>query len=359
MRLEKALAMLAQRPASRPASLRGAAAAFALLFLSPRLARADPWFDGGHDALEDAFVDGDIDEEDVAATTYGVGAHLASADFHGQTWLGLIGFSKQLVSGRNEIGAMVVVGLALDRIAAGRVHALADPPRAIGPPSPSTSGPPAPPAGRPPDPGAEGVSPRLARECVAAALRTAGLGVDDSKLDALVSRARSSAWLPETRMRAMRLWHDASRVTTTAASDTPSFYDAMGANLLLELRLTWRFDRLLYAGDEPSVERMRLERQDARARAATRVLDVLFAWQRALVAIDESAPASRERIEARIRATEAAATLDVLTGGWFAARSPPAAAPGADDDEGSASARAGPTKTSQAGGADTPSPAAR
>jgi hypothetical protein len=157
---------------------------------------------------------------------------------------------------------------------------------------------------------------------VAAALRAAGLGVDDAPLDDLVSRARPSAWLPETRMRAMRLWHDASRVTTTAASEEPNYYDSVGANLLFELRLTWRLDRLLYAGDEPSIERVRLERQEARGRVAVHVLDVLFAWSRALLAIDRTAPASRERAEARLRVAEAAATLDVLTGGWFTGRSP-------------------------------------
>jgi hypothetical protein len=161
------------------------------------------------------------------------------------------------------------------------------------------------------------VSPALARQCVAASLRAAGLGVDDARLDALVDRARSSAWLPETRMRAMRLWTDADHTTTLATTDTANFYDAVGANLVLELRLTWRFDRLIYAGDEPTLERVRLERQDARARLAQHTLEILFAWEKARV--DESAAivGSRDELDARLHVAEAQATLDVLTGGWF------------------------------------------
>jgi len=131
----------------------------------------------------------------------------------------------------------------------------------------------------------------------------------------------------------MRLWADADHVTTAPTTDTASFYDSVGANLVLELRLTWRFDRLLYAGDEPSIERVRLERQDARARVATHVLEVLFAWQRARFAEADAPPGSRELQEARLRAAEAEATLDVLTGGWFTQRTaPPEKSPRADPD---------------------------
>jgi hypothetical protein len=174
----------------------------------------------------------------------------------------------------------------------------------------------------------------LARDCVAAALRASGLGVDDARIDALVSRARESAWLPETRMRAMRLWDDAAHTTTLASTDTANFYDAVGANLVLELRLTWRLDRLLFAGDEPTLERVRLERQDARSRLATRTLEALFAWHRALVQGEEALAGSRDAAESRLRAAEAQATLDVLTAGWFTSREAPRSGrePGPDNE---------------------------
>ena len=193
--------------------------------------------------------------------------------------MSLVGFERQLLSGRRDVGGMVVVGLALDRIAAGSVHRHRRP-------AASPRLPPA--ASRLPRGGARRsrrlAAPQLARKCVAAAWRTAGLGADDARIDALISRSRASALLPETRLRAMRLWDDASHATTLATTDDTSYYDAIGANLVLEVRLTWRLDRLLYAGDEPTLERVRLERQDARARVAARTLEALFAWQRATVA---------------------------------------------------------------------------
>jgi hypothetical protein len=144
--------------------------------------------------------------------------------------------------------------------------------------------------------------------------------MDDSRLDALVARARTSAWLPEARMRAMRLMTDAARAATLATTDGTNYYETVGAHLVLELRLTWRLDRLLYAGDEPTLERTRLERQDARSRLAGRTLDALFAWQRAVVDVEDALVGSREEGQAWLRASEAQATLDVLTDGWFSKR---------------------------------------
>jgi hypothetical protein len=157
----------------------------------------------------------------------------------------------------------------------------------------------------------------LAHACVAAAWRTSGLGTDDARIESIVSRSRTSALLPETRVRAMRLWTDAAHTTTLASQDATTLYDAIGANLVLELRLTWRLDRLVYAGDEPTLERVRLEREEARSRMATRTLEALFAWQRAGVEVSEALAGTHEELAAGLRLAEAAATLDVLTGGWF------------------------------------------
>jgi hypothetical protein len=164
---------------------------------------------------------------------------------------------------------------------------------------------------------------------VEAAWRSASLAPDDARLDAIVSRARWSAVLPETRLRAIR--YDDQRLSTDASADTSRLRDSTGANLGLEARLTWRLDRLLYADDEPAFERMRLERHDARARIAGRVLEALFHWQRAWLEVRAAQAASREareppnrpsrdEAEASLRVAEAEATLDVLTGGWFSSR---------------------------------------
>jgi hypothetical protein len=310
--------------------------AILLLLLAPSPARADPLFGSGEDALEDAFVDGDLDEEDHVAMR--LGGHMGASDVHGQSWVSIVGFTRELLSGRNDVGGFLVVGLALDRIATGPVHRLADPPRRLRTPPLAPVLPPVAPAAAPPAPATQApappakvvelVPPAFARDCVSAALQTSGLGVDDARIDALVSRARASAWLPETRMRAMRLWDSANNATTLATTDTANFYDAVGANLVLELRLTWRLDRLLYAGDEGTLERVRLERLDARTRLATRTLEVLFTWERATLEARQATSGSPEEQSARLRASEAQATLDVMTAGWFSARtlSPGAAA---------------------------------
>jgi hypothetical protein len=297
-----------------PSRVLGVAAA-CLLSTFPSTSLADPLFGWGQNALEDAYDERDFDEEDLVGAR--LGSFATGLDLHGQSWVSLVGLAKWLRSGRNDYGGMVVVGLAFDRIAAGGTRSVADPARLPVPaqlpvePSPARK------------PEAEPVPPKLARTCVAAALRASGLGVDDARLDALMTRARESAWFPEARVRAMRLWTDAAHVTTLATTDTPNFYDAVGANLVLELRLTWRLDRLLYSGEESAMERVRLERQDARTRLATHVLEVLFAWQRAVIEETEALSGTREEAEARLRVAETEATLDVLTAGWFSHRNDP------------------------------------
>jgi hypothetical protein len=294
---------------------------FLVLLLSPSAARAES-ARGADDRVDDLFADGDLDPEDLAVIHL-AGAS-AAADVHGQSWVSIAGFTRQLLDGRSDGGAMVVVAFALDRIALGPVHQLAD--SSSPAPSPSPSSPSSPPPAPPAQPRVL-VSPALSRACVAAALRASGLGVDDARIDALVARSRESAWLPETRMRAMRLLVDAAHATTLATTDGTSYYEAVGANLVLELRLTWRLDRLLYAGDEPTLERTRLERQEARARLATRTLEVLFTWQRAVVDARSAPVGSREERDAWLRASEAEATLDVLTNGWFSDAQRQASAP--------------------------------
>jgi hypothetical protein len=173
------------------------------------------------------------------------------------------------------------------------------------------------------------VTPRFARQCVGAAWRASGIGADDARIDAVVSRARWSALLPETRLRAIR--YDDARLSASSTTDTTRLYDSTGANIGFEARVTWHFDRLLFADDEPSFERMRLERHDARARIAGRVLEALFQWQRATLearALPAQLRGTREDVESAIKVSEAEAVLDVLTNGWFTAtRSAPPPAP--------------------------------
>ena len=86
---------------------------------------------------------------------------------------------------------------------------------------------------------------------------------------------------------------DAARDQTQALS--PTEYDpgrvtaSGGASFWLEARATWRLDRLVFADDEVALERVRDERAAARQKLVDRVLDLLFAWQRALAVRDDPA----------------------------------------------------------------------
>jgi hypothetical protein len=164
------------------------------------------------------------------------------------------------------------------------------------------------------------VPPALARGCVAAALRASGLADGDAPIEALAARARASAWLPETRMRATTLLDDASHATTLASTDGTNYYQAVGSDLVLELSLTWRLDRVAFAGDEVALERVRMLRQRARSRVAARALEVLFAWRRASLEQMDAPKGTREELDAWLRASEEEAKLDVLTDGWFSRR---------------------------------------
>jgi hypothetical protein len=181
-----------------------------------------------------------------------------------------------------------------------------------------------------------GVSARLARACVGAAWRAQGLDVDEGRLDAIVTRARMSALLPEARLRAVRF--EDARLSLDTSTDTSRWRDSAGANIGFEARLTWRFDRLVYADDEPSLERIRIEHRDARTRIAGKVIDALVHWQRAVLDWRTLSPTqlgTRDEAEVSIRVVEAEAVLDVLTAGWFSVHRPRVRAPaGAPRDGG-------------------------
>jgi hypothetical protein len=142
----------------------------------------------------------------------------------------------------------------------------------------------------------------------------------------MIARARSSAALPEARFRAMRVFLLDGSEPSIVPIDVSS-YATTAATLLLEGRLTWRLDRLLFAEEEPSLERLRIDREEARGKVAGKVLDALFQWQRAWLALYALKPGTREATDATMRLVEAEAGLDVLTGGWFGTWAAEARAP--------------------------------
>lgn len=144
-------------------------------------------------------------------------------------------------------------------------------------------------------------------EVLAAAYASAGL-----------DRHPGRGWIRRTRLAGLIPW-----VTVRAARDT-SWQDAqseVGHGEVLEVRATWRLDRLLFDGRELQVATIEAARRRERQRLATRVIHCYFTWRRAAAS---AGGGSGERRVAR--AAEAIAELDALTDGWFSdelRRSPP------------------------------------
>jgi len=131
---------------------------------------------------------------------------------------------------------------------------------------------------------------------IAAAYAAAGL--DRDPRDSWLRRARLTGLVPWVTVRTTRdtSWQDDS-------SD-------VGHSTSLELRATWRLDRLLFDGRELQVAAVESARHRERRRLASRAIRAYFAWRRAArIATDD------ERVATRV--AETVAELDALTDGWF------------------------------------------
>lgn len=144
-------------------------------------------------------------------------------------------------------------------------------------------------------PGATAPGPTVAA-VLAAAYRTAGLAHDPS-----------GGWILRARVAGLIPW-----VTVRGARDT-TWDDAqpeVGHSQTVEVRATWRLDRLLFDGRELHVAGIEAQRHRERRRLASRVIRAYFAWRRAVAAA--SAPGT-----GALRIEETVADLDALTDGWF------------------------------------------
>ena len=160
------------------------------------------------------------------------------------------------------------------------------------------------------------LTPQLARGTVRRALASAGYIEARARLTSLSGRSRSSAALPELRLRALRTTGQTLRLTPT--TDDPYRYSTAGASeLAFEARLTWHLDRLVFSNEEVGIERLRSEWNASEHKLVEHVLLQLALWQRSRVrAADvDSEPEVRETAE--LEAIGAAVELDVLTDGWF------------------------------------------
>jgi hypothetical protein len=271
----------------------------------------------------------------VVATIVATAAPAAAwAHSSGSLKLTLCATWRQLAGYRSDTAAWIALTVPLERIASPRAAtgAISGDPETSPPPreptnmrpsaskdgavSPHAPSPPAPSRTQPSRAPLFRLSSRLARQVVRAALRAAGRSSAERWLDGLATRSRTSSLLPELRLRAGRTVAESLRLSPTT-SDPYRFVQAGGTDLFFDAQLTWDLDRLVFANEELAIERLKQQRDAADAALVRRVLDALFAWQRAAAECADRGLSVDERSDCTLRALEAAITLDVLTGGWF------------------------------------------
>ena len=232
-------------------------------------------------------------------------APLMDHEPRGGLWFSLAAY-LDLTGVVTDFGMLAAIGVPLDRLEAKRasraVTLVAEPPVILPRRAPTKAAPPI------------IITSAIARATVGAAWRASGMG-DDGRFVNLASRARSSALLPEIRLRMLHTTQDS--VAGGDVTTSPSLYS--GNRTFLEARATFKLDRLVFADEEIAVERLRADRLVERLRLANHALEALSKWQRARVDFLAAPVESVERIEAELRMLEAAGALEVMTAGWFAA----------------------------------------
>jgi len=142
------------------------------------------------------------------------------------------------------------------------------------------------------------IGPAIA-DVLQAAYHTAGL-----------DRSPARSWVRRSRLAGLMPWLTVRTGRDTSWEDDGT--SGVGRSSVVEVRATWRLDRLVFDGHELQVATIEAARRRERRRLASRVIRAYFTWRRAAaaVAVASTLPA---------RAEEAIAELDALTDGWFSA----------------------------------------
>lgn len=247
----------------------------------------------------------------------------------GSLWVAIQATFVQTDDGKRDFAAMALLGIPLERIGRARDRSRFVAERPTPAPAPAATPVDVPVAVLPdaPLPRAEArdadaspvplvVTPNVARAAIAAALEHARLEQATSRVERLASRARTSGLLPELRFRVTRQLDDA-QVLSPTEYDPDRVTATVKASLWLEARATFKLDKLVFADEEVTLERLREDRLEAGKKLRERVLETLFSWQRAVRTRDDPVADPDAQMKAALSVIEAEVTLDVLTGGWF------------------------------------------
>ncbi len=153
------------------------------------------------------------------------------------------------------------------------------------------------------------------RALVLAAQKLAGLDRDDV-FDAIATRARASALLPELRLRVFRTADAGLTLYDSGDASEATRSTALGGTRTgIEARFSFRLDRLVFADEEIALERLRLERLELKQKIATRIIELVVRWAKAERASRDTLLLDVERDAAAATALECLAALDAFTGG--------------------------------------------
>ena len=156
----------------------------------------------------------------------------------------------------------------------------------------------------------------IAQRAARVAIRVSGLSPTDADVDGLASRARLASLLPEISVRGTHTQNGVRDYSADTGTVSQSDY---GPGFSIQGVVTFHFDKLAYSGQETRLERLRLERVEARARISQRVIDEVGKWQEALAEERAEPDGTPAHVNAMVRRTNAQMALDVWTGGWFSA----------------------------------------
>jgi hypothetical protein len=121
-----------------------------------------------------------------------------------------------------------------------------------------------------------------------------------------LDRDPGGGWIRRARLSGLIPW---LTVRTTRDTSWQDMQSEVGHGSSVEVRATWRLDRLVFDSRELQVAGIEAARRRERRRLAARVIRAYFAWRRAAAqAVDDRVP---------VRVAEATAELDALTEGWF------------------------------------------
>lgn len=137
----------------------------------------------------------------------------------------------------------------------------------------------------------------------------------------LSHQANVSAWLPRLQLRVGRYRDETLRLTPTVA-EPDRWQLTGGADWRIDGQATWQLNRLVFTSEQLALERLRAQAQRELERRELQVLQLLFEWHRAAVALSSEAFHADEKQAAWWTAQEARLQLDVLSGGWFSRHAP-------------------------------------